>query len=166
MKKIILILTLAFTVFGAQAQSKVGHINSAALLEQMPEAKQIQDKLEVEQKEWQGILASKEQEIQTKYTTYVEAQETKSKEMLEVMAAELEGMQKQYQELQQKASQALQTKQQEMLAPLYEKVKTAIAEVAKANGYDYVMDSMEGSGLIYMNPSNDLLPLVKTKLGI
>ena len=41
MKQVALILTLALFAFTANAQSKVGHINSSELLEQMPEATQI-----------------------------------------------------------------------------------------------------------------------------
>ena len=50
------------------------------------------------------------------------------------------------------------------MKPIYDKAQAAIAEVAKEQGLIYVF---EVNSLIYKsNQSIDILPLVKTKLGI
>lgn len=84
----------------------------------------------------------------------------------EIKMQEVENLQKQYQELQQRANTELQRKQEELLEPLLAKVKVAIQEVAQANGYAYVMETTEGSGVIYSDSKFDLLPLVKAKLNL
>ena len=84
----------------------------------------------------------------------------------EVKTQEIENLQKQYQEMQKTGSDAMQKEQESLLTPLYARVKETIAVVAKANGYAYVMDSSEGSGMIFSDPSYDLMPLVKAKLGL
>jgi outer membrane protein len=84
----------------------------------------------------------------------------------EIKQQEVQNLQQQYQELQQTANDVLQKKQQELLAPLLERVKTTIADVAKANGYAYVIDTTEGSGIIFSDAKFDLMPLVKAKLGL
>ncbi|MFT4875343.1 MAG: outer membrane protein [Bacteroidia bacterium] len=168
MKKVLVILTLVCSTFAAQAQTKVGHINSSNLLEMLPEADSIQKQLAQVQEMWQRILAEKETEAKTKYNALmiIIDKPSVSNSEKEIKTQEVENLQKQYQELQKRANDDLQIKQEELLSPLLEKVKKTISEVAKANGYAYVMDTTEGSGIIYSDSSFDLMPLVKAKLGV
>ncbi|MDA7748356.1 OmpH family outer membrane protein [Bacteroidia bacterium] len=168
MKKVLVILTLVCSTFAAQAQTKVGHINSSNLLEMLPEADSIQKQLAQVQEMWQRILAEKETEAKTKYNALmiIIDKPSVSDSEKEIKTQEVENLQKQYQELQKRANDDLQIKQEELLSPLLEKVKKTISEVAKANGYAYVMDTTEGSGIIYSDSSFDLMPLVKAKLGV
>ena len=168
MKKVLVILALACSTFAAQAQTKVGHINSSNLLEMLPEADSIQKQLAQVQEMWQRILAEKETEAKTKYNALmiIIDKPSVSDSEKEIKTQEVENLQKQYQELQKRANDDLQIKQEELLSPLLEKVKKTISEVAKANGYAYVMDTTEGSGIIYSDSSFDLMPLVKAKLGV
>ena len=64
-----------------------------------------------------------------------------------------------------KATQDLQTKESELTAPVIERARTAVKEIAKENGYTYVFNSSEGL-LLYAEPADDVTELVKTKLGI
>ena len=168
MKKVLVILTLVCSTFAAQAQTKVGHINSSNLLEMLPEADSIQKQLAQVQEMWQRILAEKETEAKTKYNALmiIIDKPSVSNSEKEIKTQEVENLQKQYQELQKRANDDLQIKQEELLSPLLEKVKKTISEVAKANGYAYVMDTTEGSGIIYSDSSFDLMHLVKAKLGV
>ena len=168
MKKVLVILTMVCAAFAVQAQTKVGHINSSLLIESMPEADSIQKKLAVEQEQWKNIVDDKDREMRTKYAAFMEISEDPSinKTVKEIKMQEVENLQKQFQELQQRANVELQRKQEELLKPLLEKVRTAISEVAKANGYAYVMETSEGSGVIYSDPKFDLLPLVKAELSL
>ena len=52
------------------------------------------------------------------------------------------------------------------MSPIIEKSKTAIIEVAKEKGYDYVVDTSEGSGIIYSSSKDDIMAAVKEKLAI
>ena len=168
MKKVLVILTMVCAAFAVQAQTKVGHINSSLLIESMPEADSIQKRLAVEQEQWKNIVDDKDREMRTKYAAFMEISEDPSvnKTLKEIKMQEVENLQKQFQELQQRANVELQRKQEELLQPLLEKVRAAISEVAKANGYSYVMETSEGSGVIYSDPKFDLLPLVKAKLSL
>ena len=168
MKKLFVILMMVCATGAVNAQTKVGHINSSELIDLLPEADTIQTRLLAEQEQWQKILVDKETEAKTKYTALMQIIEDPaiSNSVKEIKSQEVENLQKQYQELQQRANEELQKKQQELLTPLLDKVKKTIAEVAKANGYAYVMDTTEGSGIIYSDSSFDLMPLVKAKLGV
>ena len=53
----------------------------------------------------------------------------------------------------------------DLYKPIVEEAQKAIKEIATAKGYQYVLDSSPGKGLIVYT-GEDLLVAVKTKLGI
>jgi outer membrane protein len=57
-------------------------------------------------------------------------------------------------------------KEQELLKPIIEKAKKAISDVAKESGYAYVLDSSPGSPLLVKPEGDNIMNLVKKKLGI
>jgi outer membrane protein len=69
------------------------------------------------------------------------------------------------QEFQENAEKKLQDRQQEVLKPIIDRAKKAIEDVAKENGYTYIFDTSVGA-LLYQQDSEDILPLVKKKLGL
>jgi outer membrane protein len=56
-----------------------------------------------------------------------------------------------------------QQKAQEKITPLKEKALATIKEVAKENGYTYILDA---NSVVVGPPGDDLIGLVKKKLGI
>ena len=63
------------------------------------------------------------------------------------------------------AQESLAKKENEILKPIIDKAKKAINDVAKEKGYDYILDT--GLGMVlYASDSEDILPLVKKKLGL
>ena len=58
----------------------------------------------------------------------------------------------------------MQQKQADLLRPLIEKARAAVEKVAAAQGFDYVMDSSQGSSVL-MAKGKDLMADVKTELG-
>ena len=65
----------------------------------------------------------------------------------------------------QEAQEKAQKYAQDKIAPVRVKALDAIKTVAKEKGYTYVIDEASSS-LLVMPPGDDLLPAVKTKLGI
>lgn len=78
---------------------------------------------------------------------------------------EITDLQGRIQAFQASADEDLNSKQAELFNPIIEKVKNAITEVAKENNYNYILDVGTGAVLFYDN-GDDVLPLVKKKLGI
>jgi outer membrane protein len=52
-----------------------------------------------------------------------------------------------------------------MYKPILEKADKAIKDVAKENKYDYIFDA-SGGAILFAKDSDNVLSLVKTKLGI
>jgi len=63
------------------------------------------------------------------------------------------------------AQQAMSEKESELTAPIIDKAKVAVKAVAKDNGYSYIFNSTEGL-LLYAEPNDDIMTLVKKKLGL
>ena len=59
---------------------------------------------------------------------------------------------------QQNAQQKLQEKEKELLQPIIDRAKQAIADVAKENGYTYIFDTSAGT-LLYQQESDDIFSL-------
>jgi outer membrane protein len=91
--------------------------------------------------------------------------ETVTDEENQKRSQEMQMTQRRIQEHSQKARQELQKKQNELIAPVIEKARGAIQKVARAKGYDYVLDSTTGTGVILADGYN-LMPDVKKELGM
>jgi outer membrane protein len=82
-----------------------------------------------------------------------------------VKAAKRENLKKLFTELQgyeQSYQQQMQAKNEELLSPVAQKANALINDVAKTNGYTYVFRK---EALLVFPETDDLLPLVKKKLG-
>ena len=78
---------------------------------------------------------------------------------------ELTDLRQRIETYQQNAQQKLQEKEKELLQPIIDRAKQAIADVAKENGYTYIFDTNAGT-LLYQQDSDDIMALVKKKLGL
>ena len=158
------IVLVLFSVFTMSAQSKVAHINSQALISEMPEVIEAQAQLEKLQKTYATEIEASMKEYQTKLQTYSADAQNQTEVTNQARQKELAGMEQNIQQYQQTASQDIQKKQADLLKPLIDKAKAAIQKVAKAQGFDYVIDATEGGSLILAN-GKDLLEEVKVELG-
>ena len=77
---------------------------------------------------------------------------------------EVQGMEQSIRQYQGQAQQELQKKEFDLLKPITEKAQAAISKVADAMGFDYVLDSTQGQGVIIAN-GTDLMVEVKKELG-
>ena len=103
-------------------------------------------------------------ELQNKYKQYEAESGTKTDEENGKRAQELQGMEQSVRQYQAQAQQDLQKKEFDLLKPITEKAKNAILKVGQAKGFDYVLDSSQGQGVIFAGGS-DLMQDVKTELG-
>ncbi|WP_203256084.1 OmpH family outer membrane protein [Hyunsoonleella ulvae] len=146
------------------AQSKIAHINTQELIQAMPEMKEAKSQLETLSKTYQTELQNLGAEFQKKVELYDKEAATKTKEENTNRAKEVQTMEQSIREYQVNAQQDLQKKEFDLLKPITEKAKAKILEVARAQGFDYVLDSSQS--VTIMADGKDLLPDVKASLGI
>jgi len=170
MKKIVTVLAvvmgliLAGNSTQAQTTGKIGTINLAELIPNMPEYK----KADTAMNDFNSALNQQYQDMVTEYQEQTAL--LGSKDTAKYTPAQLELKRKGAQDLltklqgwQQTAQQMQQQKNQELLAPIQKKALDAINAVAKENGYTWVISKDQ---LLVSPPADDILPLVKKKLGL
>lgn len=168
MKKIIFLLAVAITASLSQVQAqtknaKLGYINSQELLNLMPEATQADTTLARYMKSLDDAYKAMAQEGQQKLQEYQAQKDSWTPAVRETKERGLSDLQNRMQEFQQNAQDSIQAKRAQLFQPLLEKAQAAIKAVGKEGGYDYIFD---GSALLYANDAENLMPKVKTKLGI
>ncbi len=170
MKKTTLVLIAAvFMIMGtAQAQQKIGHINSIEVLQAMPEFKTMQDDLQKQKDAYTKALESMYGDYEKKQRSLQALSNDKSTPdaILESQIQELQDLQKRIQDFEAKVNDELQKLQQEKLKPINDKYLKAVKEVATANAYSYVLDIVSGALAFYPEGANDVTDLVMKKLGI
>jgi outer membrane protein len=148
----------------AQPNLKIGHINTQELLQAMPETDSAQLKLEKMQKELQSQLEVMQVELNNKYQDYLSKRDSYSELVRQTKEDELQNIQQRIQQFAQNADQDLQKKRSELYKPILDKANKAIEEVARENGFTYILDLSSGVVLFHSDSSLDILPLVKAKL--
>ena len=163
MKKLIIAMLLALPML-ASAQ-KFGHVNSQELFAQMPEVEQVRLKMDTINSQYENQLASMNEEIQKKYQDYQAQEATMADAIKQIRQQELQEMQQRIQLFYQTAEQDIQKKkQQELLAPVHEKMTKAIKAVGDREGFTYIFDS---AAMVHIGAdAQDVTPAVKKELGI
>ena len=96
---------------------------------------------------------------------YSEKVKTYSEAMRATTEEELQGLQQRIQRFQETDMAQLEKTQNDLMQPVMEKALNAIKEVGKENGFTYIFDM--NAGILYAaENSQDILPLVKKKLGL
>lgn len=161
---IAVVLTLGATTF-TNAQSKIAHIASQELIEQMPAYTDAMNQLEKLRKTYDTEIKDMVTEAQATMKRYETEAGTKTDEENRERMMELQQTQQAVAQFRQNAMKELQQKEIELLKPVYEKARTAIQKVAREKGYEYVFDSTTGTGLILADGYN-LMDDVKAELGL
>ena len=159
---VVVALMMAFNT--VQAQS-VAHIDSEQLLMAMPETKAMETELKKVQQTYADEYNAQATALQAKLQKYDAEAPTQTDAKNEERRIEVEGLKQKIQKYAQTADQEIQKKRFDLLKPIVEKAQKAVSDVAAEKSLKYVLDSSPGKGLIVFE-GEDLLPTVKTKLGI
>ena len=162
--KISLVILLFAISFSSFAQSKVAHINTTELVASMPEMNDAKTELEKLAKTYETDIQTMAAELQSKVKQYDTEAAAQTDEENAKRLQEVQGMEQSIRQYQAQAQQDLQKKEIELLKPITEKAKNAILKVGNSQGFDYVLDSSQGQGVIMAN-GKDLLTDVKSELG-
>lgn len=165
--KIVLVTALLLAGANVFAQNyKFGHINTNELFALMPERDSAQLILQNFAKELEGQLETMRVELNNKYNDYLNEQENLTNLIKQTKEQEINDLNQRIQGFETTAQTELQRKEAELFQPIYEKANNAIQEVAKENNFTYVFDLAARSIIYFSEDSENVLPLVKKKLGI
>lgn len=171
MKKLVkllfaVVLTMGVS-FGVNAQSlKIGHVDSAAIMEIMPERVKLEQDLQAYAAELQAELQAMGAEYQSKIQDYQANQASMSNLIRQSKEKEIVDLKTRIQEFQGSADLALQNKQMELITPLIEKVQNAVNAVGQEKGFAYILDKASGTVVFIGDNAIDITADVKKKLGL
>ena len=156
----------------AQAQptaQKIGYADWEYIFTQMPEAKQIDAELKTHGAQLDNQLKAKYAEYEGKVKAYQALPVTTTDLVKADKEAEIARMQESIQKFQTDAQASIAKKQGDLMQPVFIKVGKAIEEVAKEQGYSFIINPQLGAGsdiLLYSDEKYDISNLVLKKLGI
>lgn len=164
MKKIVLTIVLAMiltTLVFAEAE-KIAYIDTDRIMMTSPETQEAQTILMGERQKWEQEIADIDAEIEQLYADYESKKmiltESGKKEAETKIMSLSESRQARVQEIFGENGQFVQ-KQNELLAPILNKLKTIIEKVAVENNYSLILDASAGS-ILYAKPSLDITDVI------
>lgn len=166
MMKWIAVIAFVCSAMGVSAQVKLGHIETQKLIQAMPEMAKARETMEAKQSEIERELTNMQEQFKAKFEEYSKNGKTMSDVIRAAKGQELQELQQRIQSFQQIAMENLEKTQAELMQPIMEKAMNAIKEVGKENGFTYIFDLSQGGILYFADQTEDVLPLVKRKLGL
>ena len=170
MNKVLKVLFLAVALFVANgfvsAQVKIAHVNTAEILDAMPDKAKAEKDLEKYYGDLEKQLQAMATEYQTKMQDYEANQATMSNLVKQSKEKEIMDLQGRIQQFQANAENDFESKRGELLAPILTKIQDAINAVGKEKGYTYILDLATGTVVFKAADAVDATKDVKAKLGI
>lgn len=168
MKKIGVIIVLAFLTTAFAAAQKYAFVDSEYIRKNIPSFNQAQEQLDKLSKQWEKEVADGYAVVEQMYKSYQNdvvllSQEMKTKREESIIAKE-----KEMKDLQNKyfgPEGELFKKRQELIKPIQDEILKAIKTIAAEGNYAAIFDAAAGGNILFANPKFDLSDQVLQKLG-
>jgi len=148
----------------AQAQLKVGYVNSQRILAETPAFADVRATLEreftplrTELDSLEARLSRGDEELRAQQGTLTETARQQRTQALQQQVA-------QYQERAQAIQQQLQSREQELVGPVMLRIRGVLEEVRAAGGYSFIIDPPDGL-VVAVDPALDVTNDVIRRLG-
>lgn len=155
----------------SQKPIRIGYTNLELVLSYLPEAQQVEQQLRTYERKIVEQLNIKQSYLQTKIEEY-----TDLKQQGKLTAAQEEERRKEIMRLdeeikrfQEESEQNYLKKKAELLQPIIDKLQKAIDELAAAEGYDYILNNSNATGVAFIlhgPKEHDVTEKLLKKLGI
>lgn len=159
------ILMSLILVSAAQAQSvvKLGYIDSQAILNQDPRARQAQQQFESDMTRYRAEVDQLGQELQDLIGRYEQQEAMLSEEAKANRQEEIRMKQSQYQQRIADLEQQAGVRQAELVEPVMERINAVIEEIREDGAYAIIFD-VAAQGIIAADPVLDLTAEVVRRL--
>ena len=169
MKKLILFVSLIFTVCCSVFAQRYAIVDTKYILDKMPDYKTAQKQLDQISAQWQKEIDDKQAVLDKMYKDYEGEEVMLSDDLKKKREDELFNHEKEVRDLQRKRfgfEGDLFKKRQELIKPVQDKVYNAIQKIAVNRLYDFILDKSEGITVIFADPKLDKSEDVLRELGI
>jgi len=166
MRKLIALLLMLLPFVGAAnaQEAKIAFVNTQEVFMALPEVADMRKQIDDLNANYQKELETMQNEFQKKYSDFIAQQDSLTENIKVRRMQEVEDLRQRMDNFVQVAQQDVNKKQQELIAPIQQKMADAIKAVGTEQGYTYIIDPQV---LLYTGPNAiDATPFVKTKLGL
>lgn len=167
MRLIILFSFFVLLFVDISAQLKIGYVDSEAIMKELPDAQDAQQKIDRLMQEWQEEIKKKEDEWKKVFDDYEKRKLIMSDQTrveTEKQLVELEDGIAQYRQQKFGVNGELFIKQEEIMKPVQNKIFTVITEIAEEEEFDYIFDRSGDLIFLYTKDEYDLTNLVLERL--
>ena len=164
MKHILLLAFVALLNMTDAVAQKFGHLDAQDILLTLPERAEAQTSIEAAAAEYETEVSRMQSELETKFADYQAKAATWPDAIRQQKERELQQLDAGLQEFGMTIQNDLAQMEQQLLAPMIERVRDAIEAVGKEQGFTYIFDT--STGVTLYNGGEDVTDLVKTKLGM
>jgi outer membrane protein len=169
MKKLSLMIALVLgTALMASAQ-RYCVIDTKYILDNIPEYKEAQTKLDAVAEQWQKEIDAKFLEVDKMYKSYQAEQVMLTDELKHKREEEIVAREKEAKDLQKKRfgyEGDLFKKREELVKPIQDRIYNAVQKLAAQRMYDFVLDKAGGVTVIFSDPKLDKSDDILNTLGV
>jgi outer membrane protein len=170
MRYVVLALLLLALPGVAPAQDRIAVANVELILALMPETQAAEDSLTALQKSLADRLETKERYAKEKLQ---EAQEAVGRgapeDSLATYRTELNRLETEIRQQARDADRKMEEKRDALMGPIVDRLGTILDELAEEDGYDFILNTVDGSGtsiVLHTRPDRDVTQKVLTRMGI
>ena len=164
---LVLMAALGFLATTGNAQVKIAHINSEAVMQALPEAADAQKSLDAQVAQWEAELQKMQADWKRRFDEYDkrkliltdQARADQERELRELDQRIVDYRNKKFGQ-----NGELFQKQNEVMKPLQNKMFKVLEEIAKDEGYDYIFDRSGEVLLLFANDKLDLTDKVIARM--
>ena len=159
-KKLFVAILIALPAI-ASAQAKFGVVNSQQIFAELPETKEAETQMEAASAKFQSELQDEYNKV---YTEFQNMDANTPETIRQRRMTDIQEKSQRIGQFQQSASEDLDRMQQQLLAPIQQKIADAIKAVGQENNFTMIFDVTQP---VYVGTDVvDATDLVKKKLGI
>lgn len=172
----IFLLSLAVVPHGMAQDLKIGYVDPRMILQRMPEAKAVQQRIQNLSDRKQIELTEKQRELQSEREAYQQKVDVLSEEALRTEETRLTRMDLEFRQLQSNAQAEIQQESAELMEPLFNQIQSSVDQVSEELGFDLILNvTMSGYNILDRNiiytssgnqPSLNITSAVMQNLGI
>lgn len=163
-KKILVLAICAVMLPLSGFAQKFGIVDSQEILEKMPETVKANETLQASQKKYEDEFKNLSAEFEKKYTELQNLPKDTPQAIADRRMQEAQDLQQKIETFRQTAANDLQKQQQQLYAPIIEKVRQAIQTVGKEGNYTFIFET--GASIYSGTDVVDITTSVKAKLGM
>lgn len=167
MIKRLILAALVALPFSALAQ-KFGVVDVETVFQAMPESAAAQTQMTDASKKYEDEFQKLREEVDKLFAEYqtLEKDPSTPQAIKERRLSELQERDQKVQQFRNTASQDLARLQEQLMAPIQQKIGDAVKSVGQEGSFTFIFPNEQGLLLYTGNDVTDVTPLVKAKLGI